>query len=149
MVLRRHNSTTAQTSCSKSKRHNSASDSDVLFGVFLHTYAHNDLEEAPEFEPCLFVDRSRDALDATAARHATNVRLADAVDVVSQDLSMRRSVYHYRLELLGLSVLPVPLRARLAQAETLSRDTTSTYASDRRLSAGSLHTSRTSRRHVC
>lgn len=85
----------------KSKRYRSASDSNILFGNSLHTYAHNNLEEAPEFEACLFVDRSRDALDAAAARHATNVRLADAVDVVSEDLSRRTSVCHCRLELLG------------------------------------------------
>ena len=59
------------------------------------------LQEKLQVEPRLLVDVGRDALDAAAARHATDVRLADAVDVVSEDLSRRTSVCHCRLELLG------------------------------------------------
>jgi hypothetical protein len=114
-----------------SKRYNLANDSIILLGTVIHTYAHDFLEETLELGACLFVDRGRDALDAAAARHATNVSLADAVDIVPQDLSMRRSVCYYRrVARTRKTILPVPLRARLAQAKTFSSNATPTYTSD-------------------
>ena len=111
---------------------------------------HDLREEAPEFEACLLVDRGGDALDAAATSHATNVRLTDAVDIVPEDLSMSESACCCRrVARTRKTILPVPLRTRLAQAETLPSVTTSTYTSDRRLSASGLHNSGTARRHVC
>lgn len=45
-------------------------------------------EEYLEDTSCLFVDESRDTLDTTTTSEATNSRLGDTLDVVTQNLSV-------------------------------------------------------------
>jgi hypothetical protein len=46
------------------------------------------LEEDLEHSACLFVDQTRDTLHATTTSKTTNGRLCDALDVITQNLSV-------------------------------------------------------------
>jgi hypothetical protein len=46
------------------------------------------LEEDLEHRAGLLVDKTRDALDTTAASEAANGRLGDALDVITENLAM-------------------------------------------------------------
>lgn len=138
---------------SKRKGTKSANGSKIVTVTLFDTYVHDFLEEALEFGAYVSVDCRRDALDAATTRETADVGLADALDVVFQDLPVSSLARCYAVELLGSISQPVPLRARVSHAETFASDSAPTYASDRRLaasgfSAGSLPTSGTARRHI-
>lgn len=138
---------------SKCKKVESVNGREIVFGAAFDTHDHDLLEEALEFGAYVSVDCRRDALDAATTRETADFGLADALDVVFQDLPMSSLARCYAVELLGSISQPLPLRARVSHAETFASDSAPTYASDRRLaasgfSAGSLSSSRTAKRHV-
>ena len=86
---------------SKRKVSKSANGSKIVTVTLFDTYVHDFFEEVLEFAAHLFVDVGRYALDAATARKTADVGLADALDVVSQDLPMSKLVCCYAVELLG------------------------------------------------
>lgn len=92
-----------------------------------HSIADDILEEHLEDAAGLFVDESRDALDAASARETTDRWLGDALDVVSQNLAVTlRSTFSKSLPLsdgwgIGTNV-PHPGAAKLNQPSSFNSD---------------------------